>query len=272
MKIKTILYMLLIISYISCKDSNIINPPKQFNTHATENHLFTESIFNKIELIIMQAFVDNDIVKNNILYTFIDNDPTNSDTLIIDFGNGIPSASISMGSQITGKLIIDYTGNYLETNFRGNISFDDYKINQTGIQGEMTIENLGSNFYRIDVLNGLISTNEGTINWNSNKTKEWTEGFSTPNNIYDDKYFLTGKSDGNATNNTAFSAIISSPLNISVSCITSSACIIINGETAIKPENYSERSVVYNNEEIGNCDCEVNVSNENNSLSLIIEN
>src|SRR5262249_41510841 len=59
----------------------------------------------------------------------------------------------------------------------------------------------------------------GVINWQSNRTREWTAGESTLT-WNDDMYSITGSASGSTSGGSTFSSIITSPLirNMSFAC------------------------------------------------------
>ena len=49
------------------------------------------------------------------------------------------------------------------------------------------------------MIGGNITTENGSINYESTITKEWINGYSTFDNPYDDKYIISGSRNGNMT-------------------------------------------------------------------------
>ena len=63
-------------------------------------------------------------------------------------------------------------------------------------------------WFTVDINNASITTSNGTINWNSNRVKEWISGENTYLDISDDRYKITGTANGNGVNGNDFTMTI----------------------------------------------------------------
>ena len=106
-------------------------------------------------------------------------------------------------------------------------------------------------WFTIEVKDGII----GSINWNSEFTREWINGSSTYLDISDDQYKITGTASGNAANGNAFTMEITEPLNVDLGCLPS--CVIKSGKATITSNNYTDDRVVNYGDSL--CDCNVDV-------------
>lgn len=257
---KILFYFFIIGVLFSCKDENVITNPDLISLQASRDHLTAERIFNDLERTIEDGFIDNGESKdcpNYIMHNA--NMDDNSDTLIIDFGNGSPTC-INYGKIKKGKIIIIYTGKYRDSLTTMTTSFDNYHVNNNLIQGERIVRNEGRNsagniWFSIEVNNASISTENGTINWSANRTREWVEGSDTFGDISDDQYIINGEASGESVNGNSFTMTITEPLHINLGCLPS--CIIQSGENTIIPDGYNERIINYGD---SICDCNVNIN------------
>ena len=90
------------------------------------------------------------------------------DTIIADFGDGYPDDCLSYGKERRGKIIITYTGKYMDSLSVITTTFDHYYINNNWIQGERTVTNNwrnsnGNVTFTVDISASI--TGIGTINF-----------------------------------------------------------------------------------------------------------
>ena len=270
-KILTVLSILTVLLY-SCKDEDIINTPELTSTQATQDHLFAEQTFNDVGRIVEGAFSANGINKSYPTYTIIDNDTLNSDTLIINFG---PDNTINTpfptpdGKLRRGEINITYTGGYHDSLTVITTTFDNYYVNNNLVQGERVVTNKGRNlsgnmWFTIAINNASINTSNGTINWESNRKREWVNGSSTYE-IYDDNYIITGSASGTGVNSNSFIMEITDTLNIDLSCLP--YCVIKSGTAKISPNGYADRIINYGD---SLCDCNFDVSINGTTYPIVV--
>ena len=120
-------------------------------------------------------------------------------------------------------------------------------------------------WFTIDINNASITTNSGTINWQSARVREWVKGKSTIFNISDDKYKITGSANGQTTTGNNFNVTITDTLEIDLGCLP--LCVIKSGSVKISPAGYSDR-IIYYGDSI--CDCNVDVIINENTYPLVI--
>ena len=244
----------------ACKDEDVINNPDLASTQATQDHLFAEQTFNDVGIIVEGAFLANGINKSYPKYTIMHNDSLNVDILVINFGSEnilFPNPGAKLRK---GKINITYTGRHHDSLTVITTTFDNYHVNNNLIQGEIIITNQGRNdngnmCFTIAVNNGSIITNNGTINWSSNRTREWVSGIATYGDLTDDKYNITGSANGIGVNNNSFSVEISDTLKIDLGCLPS--CVIQKGKAKISPNGYTDRIINYGDTL---CDCNFDIT------------
>jgi hypothetical protein len=138
------------------------------------------------------------------------------------------------------------------------------------VQGERIVTNKGRNssgnmWFTIEVNDASIATNNGTIDWESSREREWVEGSTTPFGIDDDSYSITGSANGIGINNNSFTMSITEPLHVDLGCLPS--CIIKSGEATISPSGYSDRIINYGD---SICDCNIDVTINGTTYPIVI--
>jgi len=268
-KMKKTLYVLSLLAILlyACKDEDVINSPDHASTQATQDHLFAEQTFNDVGRIVEEGFLYSGINKSCASYQLMNVDTANADTLIINFGttNCLHNAKLRKG-----KLIITYTGKYRDSLAVMTTTFDNYYVNNNLVQGERIVANQGKNnkgnmWFTIEVNNASISTNNGTINWNANRSREWVSGNATYGVIEDDQYKITGSANGIGVNNNSFSMEITDTLNVDLGCLP--YCVIKSGKEKITPNGYTDRTINYGD---SLCDCNFEVTISGSTYPIVV--
>jgi hypothetical protein len=186
-------------------------------------------------------------------------------TLTIDFG-----PTNCQGYDLNyrrGKIIAVFSGYYHDSLTVINVSLDNYYINDNHVTGTKTITNMGHNLshhlvFNVNVANATITTTDGTISWNSTRTNEWIAGESTPFDIFDDVYLVTGSASGTDVNGNDFTVNITTALKVAVSCRW-----IESGILEITPEGLPTRTVDYGS---GSCDNQATVTINGYTFNFIM--
>ena len=268
-KILIALSILTVLLY-SCKDEDVIKSPELTSTQATQDHLFAEQVFNDVGYIVETAFSENVAKKSYPTYTIIDGDSSNIDILIINFGTDNILFPTNGGKLRKGKINITYTGGYHDSLTVITTTFDNYYVNNNLVQGEIVVTNKGRNisgnmWFTIAVNNASINTSNGTINWESDRIREWVNGSSTYE-IYDDNYEITGLASGTGVNNNNFIIEITDPLNLDLSCLPS--CVIKSGTAKVSPNGYTNDRIINYGDSI--CDCNIDVTINGTTYPIVI--
>jgi hypothetical protein len=267
MKKRLLAFSVITVLLYSCKDEDVINNPDPISTQATQDHLFAEQTFNDVGRIVKEGFVANGQSKACPNYTLMNVNASDIDTLIINFGT---INCLSNEKLRNGKIIVTYTGKYRDSLAVITTTFDDYHVNNNLVQGERIVTNQGRNSngnmcFTIEVNNASIATNNGTINWNANRTREWVSGTATYYNISDDQYKITGSANGTGVNNNGFSMEITDTLTVDLGCLPS--CIIKSGEAKISPTGYADRIINYGD---SLCDCNFDVTINGTTYPIVV--
>tara|TARA_B100001113_G_scaffold84036_2_gene66856 strand:- start:2793 stop:3623 length:831 start_codon:yes stop_codon:yes gene_type:complete len=261
----------LLISLITmgCQDENLKDNLDQRNLQACHDYLLFEKTVIDIEREIEHAFIATQTTKNLPNYTSLNNDTSNQDTLIINFGE---DNFLHLGHLKRGEIIIIYNKFLYDMNSIISTTFSDFYINNNLLQGSMTSENSGINQqgnleFNLEINNMSLNTENGIINLNGAFTKELVSGSSSQYQYLDNIYHVLGSAEGNSVNNNNFIINITDTLKYNLSCFESSSCIITKGKVTINPSIYNERLLDYGDEY---CDCEVSAIIEGENYPLIL--
>ena len=251
----------------SCKDEDVITQNDFSSTQASKDHLFAEQTFNDVGRIVEEGFLASGMNRACVSYILMNTDTSDSDTLIISFNN---EGCLHNSKVRKGKIITIFTGKYRDSLAVMTTIFDNYYVFDNLIQGERIVTNQGRNqegnmWFTIAVNSASVNTNSGTINWESNQTREWVSGMGTYFDTTDDKYKITGSASGNGVNGKAFTVEITDTLNIDLGCLPS--CVITSGETKISPDGYADRIINYGD---SICDCKVDITINGTTYPIVI--
>jgi len=257
-----------IIVFSSCVENTI----DETGTVNSQDYLMAENIFNDINRLVEDAFIDNGENKSCPKYNIMNVDTSNQDTIIVDFGDGNPDECLSYGKERKGKLIITYTGKFRDSLSVITTTFDQYYVNNNLVQGTSIITNNGKNEigninFTLEVISASI-LGTGKINYNSNKNREWLNGFTTFNDPLDDIYSISGSANGNSTNGQNFNVNITQKLYVDLSCLFENTCAITSGEVELNPNGYSKRIINYGD---SICDCNYSVTLNDNEYLLVTD-
>ena len=257
MKKVLLVFSALTVLLYSCKDEDVINNSDLISTQASRDHLIAEAIFNDIERVVEDGFIDNGQSKSCPAYTLKNSNATNQDTMIIDYGSE-NCLDGEYGKLRRGEIIVIYTGKYRDSSSVMTTTFNDYHVNNNLVEGERIVTNQGRNgsgnvWFTIEVNNASINTSNGTINWESILEREWVSGITTFDEPDDDSYSITGSASGNGVNGNNFTMTITDPLKLDLGCWPS---CIKSGEAKISPSGYSNRIINYGD---SICDCNIDV-------------
>ena len=248
----------LIISFMSCKDENVIQSVNQQNLQSSHDYILFEKNLLDIEREIEHALIATGTTKNLPMYISLNTDSTDQDTLIINFGE---ENYLHLGHLKRGEIISIYNKFIYNSNAQITTTFNNFYINNNLIQGKMQLKNNGSNQngfqeFALTVDSMSMYTNNGSIDISSgNYIKELVSGNNTQYQYLDNIYKLTGNAQGNSSNNNNFSIEISDSLNINLSCFESSSCVITGGTSKLTTDGYEDRIINYGD---NTCDCDVN--------------
>lgn len=175
----------------------------------------------------------------------IDSVSTNR-TLVIDFGT--TNCKGADGRNRRGKILATWTGKYRDQGTVINITFDNYFVDDNQIKGTHKTTNMGYNaaqhlVYKIEVDGSIVKANNGgTILWKSTREREWVAGASTPLNILDDTYSITGSATGTTASGDAYTISITQALVRKMNCYW-----FESGKLEVTPAGRLTRTLDYGN-------------------------
>lgn len=167
---------------------------------------------------------------------------TSTKTISIDYGSS--NHTDHLGRLKRGQIHNKILGRYTTSNSRQSIQFQEFYINDMKIEG--SIEIISNGFYEFDQpsftisYDSIVFTSANGLQYSisGTKTKDWVEGFSTPENPWDDQFLISGECHGINSENREYHSKISTPLLISRSCE-----FILSGETEFK---MGDETIFYN--------------------------
>jgi hypothetical protein len=188
-------------------------------------------------------------------------------TITIDFGNSNCMCIDQRNRR--GKILATYTGKYKDSGTVINITFDNYFVNDNQVKGTKTVTNKGKNasgnlVYEVAVNGQLVKAGgDATITWISARQREWKAGASTPLNILDDVYSITGSANGTNASGKAYAITINQALVRKMSCRW-----FESGLLTLVPEGLEGITLDYGNT---GCDNKAVVTIANKSYDIVLQ-
>jgi len=260
--------------FTSCRKDK---DPKDSDTSAASDNALAEGTYNDVNNIADQASTGTMTSyltpietenKSSLLSTCatITNDTlVTPHILTIDFGAS--NCMCNDGRYRRGIINVSYSGHYRDSASTHTITFTNYYVNDNQILGTKTVTNNGHNAagnltYSV-VVNGQIikAGGGGTINWTSNRTREWILGESTPT-WSDDVYLITGSANGTNASGNSYTMTITSALRREIGCHH-----FVSGTLTITPSGKPTRYVDFG---AGACDNQATVTINGNVYNITL--
>lgn len=253
--------------FTSCKKDS--NTSKDSDVESAQDNAMAEATFNDVTTITDQAAlggsVDMRVASDANLNredgslggpcATVSFDTANAAKVIsIDFGTS--NCLCKDGRNRRGKITASFTGHYRDAGTVITISFTNYFVNDNQIIGSKKITNNGLNqsgnlVYTIEVKGSVIKANNGgTISWSSTRQREWIAGASTPLNLADDVYSITGNANGTTAKGVSYTIAITKPLVRRMTCRW-----FESGSLDVTPANKPTRTLDY-----GTTGCDANAT------------
>jgi hypothetical protein len=249
------------------------------DTSASNDNAFAEATFSDVTNISDEAGVSgtlsnyrngpaaaDGLLSSCATVTFDSINSADQDTIHINFGT--VNCTGNDGRNRRGEILVYYSGAYRDSASVHTITFNNYFVNDNQVLGTKTVTNMGHNssgnlVYDLTI-NGTIhlANNAGTINWISQRQREWLQGESTA--IWsDDMYAVTGSASGTSSNGHTFTANITSPLirNMALGCRRH----FVQGTFELTPDNLPERTIDFGS---GACDDVATVTIDNHTYTV----
>lgn len=174
------------------------------------------------------------------------------------------------GRTRSGKIITQLSAPYLDSATVIISNFDNYyeTINNVDyhLTGTHTVTNTGHNnaghpVYRVAVTNANVTTPDGVISWTSTRYREFSAGYNTIFNPFDDAYIITGSANGTDINGDAFTVTITQGLQVQFGCP-----FIKGGKIEV---SNPDRPTIYIDYGNGECDANFTVTVNGNTLNVV---
>lgn len=189
-------------------------------------------------------------------------------TFTLDFGT---KTLCNDGRTRSGKIVTILSGRYIDSattvrsvfeNFYETVNSVDYHL--TGIHN---VVNLGHNSlahpaFRINVDSASVTAPDGTIKWTSVRYREFTAGYDSWLNPFDDTYTITGSANGTDINGDAFTVNITQGLEVQFGCP-----FIKAGKIEVVNSGRPTISIDYGS---GTCDASAVVSVNGYSVTIVM--
>lgn len=187
-------------------------------------------------------------------------------TITIDFGS---TNCLCIDARYRrGKILATWTGRYRDSGTVVNITFDNYYVNDNQIKGTHKTTNLGKNsaghpVYKVEVNGQIIKANSGgTITWVSTRQREWVDGSSTPLNLLDDTYSITGSASGTTAAGNSYTITITQALVRKMTCRW-----FESGKVDITPNGSVTRTLDYGS---SGCDANATVTIAGTTFNVVL--
>lgn len=243
MKIKKLIVALAIISFvtvfISCKKTTTSTDPTEIATtiELSGDQAVSDNLTEDANDIFMEAALDQNLVGSKVTSGNKPQSPTQTlgilgcatvtvtplvgfpKNMLIDFGTGCTSPK-----NITrkGKIYVTLSDSVRKAGSVATLRFDGYYVNGFKKEGLITWTNTSTaniKSWQRKVENGKITTPAGKYWLHSGiKTVVQTEGYSTPRNLLDDVFSITGNHSVTNANGVTRTSVITEPLIKKTSC------------------------------------------------------
>ncbi|WP_338768498.1 hypothetical protein WAF17_07940 [Bernardetia sp. ABR2-2B] len=151
--------------------------------------------------------------------------------VMIDFGTSCVGQD---GRTRSGKIIVNYRDRDRMTRDDLTITFENYKVNDYGLNGTLRTAGFSRNTvgqwqYNLQLENGTISFPDRDIQLAFERLYTWTEGFDSLSDYTDDVFMITGTSNGVTANGVTFTSTIQTPLTKKSVCLAQQIIYPVSG-------------------------------------------
>jgi hypothetical protein len=279
-KLLLILILILngIIFFNACKKES--EEPLEYDTQTSQDNSLAEGTFNDVASIANQAIengtlstfrvpADQNSLLSNCAVVTVNADSSGGGTIVVDFGQ---TNCLCFDSRFRrGKINIIYSGSYRDSGSVISTSFDNYFVGKDSakmfqVTGSKMVINNGRNSsgnmnFTIQVDGHLMNRDGLTMDWTSQRNREWISGESTPLYWMDDEYVITGSANGFNFTGIAFSATITKGLHIEY------CPYITEGAFELTPDGKPTRTLNYGN---GSCDASAVLSISGTDFPIVL--
>lgn len=187
-------------------------------------------------------------------------------TITINYGAGCSGFN---GSTRSGKIIIVVTNKRSVIGATRTVTFDNYYFNGIKVEGTKVLTTLTPNsnqdpLISVKLTGGKITLTDGkTIERSFEHQREWTAGWNTPKNIWDDEWLITGTATGKNINGLAYTNTILTALHWTRACEFMVSGTIKFERTAVEP--------VVLDYGTGTCDAKATLQRGDNTKEILLK-
>lgn len=247
--------------FTSCKKNN---NDDDTDTSVSQNHNSVESEVDGVTQQMDAAALSKGLNKTGPVITFDTASATR--TMTVDYG---AATTCSDGKVRSGKIIVTWTGHYRDAGAVKTVHFENFISNGNVFDNASvkTVTNKGKNssnqtYFEINAnIIVTLASNGVTVEWNSSRVRTWISGENTTA-ITDDVYMLTGTTSGVNRKGISYTATITSPLTIDLSC---NLRRITKGVIELQPAGKLKRVIDFGD---GACDGTVTVTIGNRKYTV----
>lgn len=267
-KISAVVFLATSIAFTSCKkkDSEVI-----IDTEIAQQESMASVYSDDAENMASEAYETGEISgltsadNERVLCAVVTRDYPNK-TVTIDFGN--TNCVGRDGRARRGKIIVRYDSTqFWAANCHHTFTFDNYFVNDNQVTGTKVVtvmqQGIAGNRSVESHLQILLANNGGTIVWNSERTRTMSAGSTTPLNILDDEYTVTGTTSGTAANGENFTFSVQTPLLRKILCPRH----FVQGTVLRQRDNRADITVDFGN---GDCDNIATVTKEGQTRTITL--
>lgn len=186
-------------------------------------------------------------------------------TMTIDYGTPTsPTTDAIDGKVRSGKIICVFSNYWHVVGATVKTTFVNYMVNTWSFACDsMKVTHSSTNAFTRQVFKAVCSNGSATLKWEGTHTVTQTAGGSTPLNILDDVYSVTGNASGVNREGKSYTVNITSPVVKRTSCHW-----IESGRVDITPEGLAARTLDYGD---GTCDGKATVTINGNTFTFTME-
>jgi hypothetical protein len=202
----------------SCKkpqETDIVDAASVEDNSIAEKHY--DAMFDEVD----DAAAASGIGSRGKKYTISLDTMNSSKVMTLDYGDS--NVLCDDGVCRRGKIIVSWTGRYRDNGTVIQITTSNFYQNDIKIDGTKKVTNMGRNgssqmYWNIEVIGSITDTDGRTFTWSSNRVRTWVAGEATKLIRFDDKYTVTGNSQGKNRKGVNFTSIITKALYIELNC------------------------------------------------------
>ncbi len=264
-----------VFSLISCKKDS--KAAADTDVESSENNSMAETDYNDVTTMVDLSYSNGSNMTfrentgDNLLgascVTVTVDTASSTRTITIDFGT--TNCTCLDGRKRRGKIIATWTGKYRDMGTVISVTFNNYFVNDNQIAGTKTVTNNGVNasqhpIYSVQVNGSITKANGGgTVTWNSTRQREWVAGYTTPLNVLDDIYSITGSASGTVASGASYTITITQALVRKMNCYW-----FESGKLDVTPQGKATRTLDYGNT---GCDANATVTINNVTFPIILQ-